>query len=115
MAPSAPPPPAGLNALEKKALAYAGNRTLILEFSGSQLTPSAIYMITTYLNSMFVEYNANLKLQMLKPGLWCQYTKLPTPSPRFLKLRFRLRHRLLHKSSICINNGKPIRYFITTM
>jgi hypothetical protein len=25
-----------------------------------------------------------------------------------------LRLRLLHKSSICINNGKPIRRFITT-
>jgi hypothetical protein len=36
--------------------------------------------------------------------------KLPTPipTPQLLKLR------LLHKSSICINNGKPMRRFITT-
>jgi hypothetical protein len=26
----------------------------------------------------------------------------------------KLRLRLLHKSSICINNGKPIRHFIAT-
>jgi hypothetical protein len=25
----------------------------------------------------------------------------------------KLRLRLLHKSSICINNGKPVRHFIT--
>jgi hypothetical protein len=71
-----------------------------------------------------VENNA-----MLQPGLWSRYTKLhktptptPTPTPRFLKLptstptpttRF-LKLRLLHKSSICINNGKPIRHFVTT-
>jgi hypothetical protein len=30
--------------------------------------------------------------------------KTPTPTPRFLKLR------LLHKSSICINNGKPLKF-----
>jgi hypothetical protein len=36
--------------------------------------------------------------------------KRPTPTPRFLKVRL----RLLHKSSICINNGKPIRHFIAT-
>jgi hypothetical protein len=36
--------------------------------------------------------------------------KAPTPTPRFLKLRI----RLLHKSSICINNGKLIRHFIIT-
>jgi hypothetical protein len=48
----------------------------------------------------------------LHPGLWSRYTKAPTPTltPRFLKLRL----RLLHKSSICINNGKPIRRFIAT-
>jgi hypothetical protein len=40
--------------------------------------------------------------------LWGRYTKAPTP--RFLKLRL----RLLHKSSIRINNGKPIRHFIAT-
>jgi hypothetical protein len=45
-----------------------------------------------------------------KPGLWSRYTKALTPTPRILKLRF----RLLHKSSICINNGKPVRHFITT-
>jgi hypothetical protein len=46
------------------------------------------------------------------PGLWSRYTKAPTPTPtpRFLKLRL----RLLHKSSLCINNGKPIRHFIAT-
>jgi hypothetical protein len=38
------------------------------------------------------------------------YTKLPTPTPRFLKLR----RRLLHKITISINNGKPISRFITT-
>jgi hypothetical protein len=45
-----------------------------------------------------------------KPGLWSWYTQLPTPTPtpQFLKLQ------LLHKGSICINNGKPIRHFITT-
>jgi hypothetical protein len=43
-------------------------------------------------------------------GLWSRYAKAPTPTPRFLKLRL----RLLHKSSICINNGKPIRRFIAT-
>jgi hypothetical protein len=37
----------------------------------------------------------------LWPGLCSRHTKAPTPTPRFLKLR------LLHKSSICINNGKP--------
>jgi hypothetical protein len=42
-------------------------------------------------------------------GLWSRYTKVPTPTPRFLKLR------LLHKSSICINNGKTTKCFITTM
>jgi hypothetical protein len=31
-------------------------------------------------------------------GLWSRYTKAPTPTPRFLKLRL----LLLHKSSICI-------------
>jgi hypothetical protein len=41
-------------------------------------------------------------------GLWSRYTKLPTPTPQFLKLR------LFHKISIYINNGKPIRHFITT-
>jgi hypothetical protein len=47
---------------------------------------------------------------VLKPnaGLCSRYTEAPTPTPRFLKFR------LLHKSSICINNGKPIRHFITT-
>jgi hypothetical protein len=34
--------------------------------------------------------------------------KLPTPTPQFLKLQ------LVHKISIHINNGKPIRHFITT-
>jgi hypothetical protein len=34
-------------------------------------------------------------------GLWSRYTKPPTPE--FLKLGL----RFLHKSSICINNGKP--------
>jgi hypothetical protein len=50
-------------------------------------------------------------------GLWSRYTKLPTPIPQFLNLRF----QLLHKNSICINNGKTtkllsgiIRHFITT-
>jgi hypothetical protein len=55
-------------------------------------------------------------------GLWSQYTKTPTPTPtpRFLKLltptpRFlEVRLRLLHKNSMCINNGKPIRHFIAT-
>jgi hypothetical protein len=52
---------------------------------------------------------SNLKVGLLfKPGLCSRYTKLPTPTPRFLKLR------LLHKSSICINNDKPIRHFIAT-
>jgi hypothetical protein len=63
---------------------------------------------------------------LCQAGLWSQYTKSPTPrflkppTPRFLKLptptpRFlKLRLRLLHKSSICINNGKPIRCFIAT-
>jgi hypothetical protein len=46
----------------------------------------------------------------LKPGLWSRYTKAPTPTPRFLKLRL----RPLHKSPICINDGKPIRHFIAT-
>jgi hypothetical protein len=41
-------------------------------------------------------------------GLWSQYRKLPTPVPQFLQLK------LLHKISICINNGKPIRHFIAT-
>jgi hypothetical protein len=41
-------------------------------------------------------------------GLCSRYTKAATPNPRFLKLR------LLHKRSICINNGKPIKRFITT-
>jgi hypothetical protein len=52
---------------------------------------------------------------VLEPGLWSRYTKPPTPTPQFLN------HRLLHKSSICISNGKPtkvvngiIRRFITT-
>jgi hypothetical protein len=43
-------------------------------------------------------------------ALRSRYTKPPTPTPRFLKLRL----RLIHKISICINNGKPIRRFITT-
>jgi hypothetical protein len=41
-------------------------------------------------------------------GLWIRYTKRPTPTSQFLKLR------LLHKSSVCINNGKTTRYIITT-
>jgi hypothetical protein len=44
----------------------------------------------------------------LPPGLWSRYTKLPTPTPQFLKLR------PLHRSSVRINNGKPVRHFITT-
>jgi hypothetical protein len=47
------------------------------------------------------------------PGLWSWHTKPPTS--QFLNLR------LLHKSSICVNNGKPaklasgiLRHFITT-
>jgi hypothetical protein len=59
-------------------------------------------------------------------GLWSRYTKAPTrtppPTPRFLKLPtptptaqfLKPRLRLLHKSSMRINNGKPIRRFITT-
>jgi hypothetical protein len=55
-----------------------------------------------------------LAVFMFVTGLWCRYTKAPTPTPtpRFLKLR--LQHRLLHKNSLCINNGKPITHFITT-
>jgi hypothetical protein len=61
-------------------------------------------------------------LGMCFVGVWSRYTKAPTPTPnpRFLKFptptpRFlKLRLRLLHKSSICINNGKPIRHFIAT-
>jgi hypothetical protein len=47
-----------------------------------------------------------------RPGLWSRYTKAPTPTPRVLKLPtptpgfLKLRLRLLHKRSICINNGK---------
>jgi hypothetical protein len=37
------------------------------------------------------------------PGLWSRYMKPPTQTPQFLNLRL----RLLHKSSICVNNGKP--------
>jgi hypothetical protein len=55
-------------------------------------------------------------LSALKPGLWSWYTKPLTPTPQFLNLR------LLHKSSMCINNGIPtktvngiIRHFVTTM
>jgi hypothetical protein len=48
--------------------------------------------------------------ETIQPGLWSRYTKLPTPTPQFLKLRL----RLLHKISIRINNGKPTRHFITT-
>jgi hypothetical protein len=67
-------------------------------------------------NFVFLLWNWNVKVRLLavatffKAGLWSQYTKAPTPTPtpRFLKLR------LLHKSSICINNGKPIRHFIAT-
>jgi hypothetical protein len=47
-----------------------------------------------------------------KAGLWSRYTKLPTPTPQFSKRRLQL--RLLHKSSISINNGKPTGHFITT-
>jgi hypothetical protein len=52
-----------------------------------------------------------------KAGLWSQYTKplTLTLTPQFLNLR------LLHKNSICTNNGKPtkmvngiIRHLITT-
>jgi hypothetical protein len=52
-------------------------------------------------------------------GLWSWYTKPPTLTPQFLNLRHWL--RFLHKSSVCINNGKPTkmakgitRHFITT-
>jgi hypothetical protein len=44
----------------------------------------------------------------LVAGLWSLYTKLPTLTPQFLKLR------LLHKISIWFNNGKPLRHLITT-
>jgi hypothetical protein len=46
----------------------------------------------------------------LLAGLWSRFTRLPTstPTPQFLKLR-------RHKTSICVNNGKPIRHFITTI
>jgi hypothetical protein len=54
--------------------------------------------------------SSNLHGDAFIPGLWSRYTKAPTPTPRFLKLRL----RLLHKSSICINNGKPVRHFIAT-
>jgi hypothetical protein len=47
-----------------------------------------------------------VKITFLPSGLWSRYTKAPTP--RFLE------PRLLHESSICVNNGKPIRHFITT-
>jgi hypothetical protein len=58
----------------------------------------------------------------LQAGLWSRYTKAstPTPNPRFLKFPtptpqfLKLRFRLLHQSSIRINNGKPVRHFITT-
>jgi hypothetical protein len=43
-------------------------------------------------------------------GLWSHYAKLLTLTPQFVKLQL----RLLHKISLCINNGKPIRHFITT-
>jgi hypothetical protein len=57
------------------------------------------------------------QLWQLHPGLRSRYTKASTPTPRLLKLlaltstrRFlELRLRLLHKSSLCINNGKPTR------
>jgi hypothetical protein len=47
---------------------------------------------------------------VLQLGLWSRYTKAPTPTPPFLKLRL----RLLHRSSVCVNNGKPVRHFIAT-
>jgi hypothetical protein len=50
----------------------------------------------------------------LKPGLCSRYTKLPTLTPQFLKVRLRLQLWLLREISMCINNGKPKRYFITT-
>jgi hypothetical protein len=62
-------------------------------------------------------------------GLSSRFTKLPTPTPQFLKLWHQLLHKISfthlvrssstlrcrgHKISICINNGKSRGNFITT-
>jgi hypothetical protein len=84
---------------------------------------STSYCILKYLRSLFsktwnlVLFSFSFQMPLvLKPGLWSRYTKAPTPTPaptpRYLNLRVRL--RLIHKNSICTNNGKPVRHFITT-
>jgi hypothetical protein len=81
----------------------------------------SINWIQFFLSTCFLH---NLLLYEMEPvawnlyiyaGLWSQYTKLPTPTPttQFLKLWLKLWLRLL-QSSVCVNDGKPVRHFITT-
>jgi hypothetical protein len=51
------------------------------------------------MKSMILRVRSNSKVA----GLWSWYIKPPTLTPQFLNLR------LLHKSSICTNNGKPTK------
>jgi hypothetical protein len=88
------------------------------------------FLILVYfnVNSLFLSVNAVGWSQdsivgivsMLQPGRsgpWSPYTKPWIPTPQFLHLQL----RLIHKSSVCINNSKPtkmvnsiLRHFITT-
>jgi hypothetical protein len=73
-------------------------------------SPSSVSQIVTKFPA-FYETQRFIPVFM-RPGLWSRYTKPQTPTliPQFLELRL----RLLHESSICIKNGKPIRHFINT-
>jgi hypothetical protein len=65
--------------------------------------PPAFFVIRTVHMVSGGDQGCGVGTQKLRLGL-----RLLTP--RFLKLR----RRLFHKSSIYINNGKPIRHFIAT-
>jgi hypothetical protein len=85
---------------------------------GKRVPVLALKMYMRSASTVGLFLTLELSRVQIHAGLWIRYTKLPTQTPtptatpQFLRLR--LRFQLFRKISICINNGKPIRRFITT-
>jgi hypothetical protein len=106
--------------LVNKLSDFCGTRMFVAVFTGARywtptwagwINATAVQHFTNvYLNKLSIIRIVWIRGIVMWSRLWRRYAKPRTPTPRFLKLRL----RLLHKSSMCINNGKPIRHFITT-